>query len=129
MPLAGIHWTIKDSFWPLSHAQQFGRQGRQTGKARVVGLAALDPPYLKISACLMTSRCCTSTPELRATLTRRTPPLVALIRHVTGLYGLEAPGGIGEASTPGIAPAIANAVFAATGKRIRRLPIRATDLV
>lgn len=40
----------------------------------------------------------------------------------------EAPGGIGEAGTPGIAPAIANAVFAATGKRIRRLPIRNADL-
>jgi isoquinoline 1-oxidoreductase beta subunit len=39
-----------------------------------------------------------------------------------------APGGIGEASTPGIAPAVANAVFAATGKRVRKLPIRAEDL-
>ena len=38
------------------------------------------------------------------------------------------PGGIGEASTPGIAPAVANALFAATGKRVRRLPIRAQDL-
>jgi isoquinoline 1-oxidoreductase beta subunit len=32
------------------------------------------------------------------------------------------PGGIGEAGVPGIAPSVANAVFAASGKRLRRLP-------
>jgi isoquinoline 1-oxidoreductase beta subunit len=37
-------------------------------------------------------------------------------------------GRIGEIGTPVIGPAIANAVFAATGKRVRRLPIRKEDL-
>ena len=34
----------------------------------------------------------------------------------------EAPGGIGETGTAAAAPALGNAIFAATGKRLRRLP-------
>jgi isoquinoline 1-oxidoreductase beta subunit len=35
----------------------------------------------------------------------------------------EPPGGMGEAGTSAIAPAVTNAIFAATGKRLRQLPI------
>lgn len=35
----------------------------------------------------------------------------------------EKPGGVGELGTPPVAPALANAVYAATGQRLRRLPL------
>ena len=57
-----------------------------------------------------TTGCCAST---------RRPP-----SRCTWCESNETPGGIGEPGTAAIAPALANAVFAATGKRIRRLPLQ-----
>jgi isoquinoline 1-oxidoreductase beta subunit len=40
----------------------------------------------------------------------------------------EKPGGIGEPATALIGPAVANALFAATGKRVRRMPFTAENI-
>lgn len=40
----------------------------------------------------------------------------------------EPPGGMGEAGTSAIVPAVTNAIFAATGKRLRKLPVDAAAL-
>jgi hypothetical protein len=40
----------------------------------------------------------------------------------------EPPGGMGECGTAAIVPAVTNAIYAATGKRLRKLPIDITAL-
>jgi isoquinoline 1-oxidoreductase beta subunit len=52
-----------------------------------------------------------------------TAPREINVHLIAGDYGAPL-GGVGEPGVPPIAPAICNAIFAATGKRIRRLPVK-----
>jgi xanthine dehydrogenase YagR molybdenum-binding subunit len=52
--------------------------------------------------------------------------LVSEVDHDVNPAGIK---GLGELANVGTAAAIANAVYAATGKRIRQLPIRIEDLL
>jgi len=71
--------------------------GYARGLATVRGFAGMDLPLLD------------DTPDITVEFVRSDDP----------------PGGVGELGVPAVAPAIANALFAATGTRLRRLPLRA----
>jgi isoquinoline 1-oxidoreductase subunit beta len=47
----------------------------------------------------------------------------APVIEVHTVQSSEPPGGMGETGTSGIVPAISNAIFAATGKRLRKMPV------
>jgi isoquinoline 1-oxidoreductase beta subunit len=56
----------------------------------------------------------------------RIPDMPKVEVHIVPSH--EMPGGIGEPGVPCAAPAVANAIFAATGKRLRRLPFQTQEL-
>jgi isoquinoline 1-oxidoreductase beta subunit len=56
-------------------------------------------------------------------LIREMPEVEVIVMPSGGFWG-----GIGEPTIAVAAPAVLNAIFAATGKRIRRIPLKDADL-
>jgi isoquinoline 1-oxidoreductase beta subunit len=82
-------------------------------------------------------RRCTARSPFRGRTRRRKPTSTTIRSCVSTLCppskcyivpSEEKPTGAGELSVPPVVPALCNAIFAATGRRVRRLPIRAQDL-
>jgi isoquinoline 1-oxidoreductase beta subunit len=48
--------------------------------------------------------------------------------HVYSVSSDAPPGGVGEPGVPPVAPTLCNAIYSATGKRIRALPVTSADL-
>jgi len=55
------------------------------------------------------------------------PKIEVHLKPSLGKYG-PVWGGIGETGVPPLAPALCNAIYSATGKRIRALPVKNHDL-
>ncbi|MGI9170011.1 MAG: molybdopterin cofactor-binding domain-containing protein [Caulobacteraceae bacterium] len=56
---------------------------------------------------------------------RQAPPVEVVLLETLGAKI----GGAGEPPVPGVAPALANAIFAATGRRIRKLPLKSQGVI
>ena len=91
----------------------------QVESAIVYGLTAA----LKSQITVKNGRAVQSNFDHFSTLAMNETPLIEV--HI--VPSTMQPTGIGEPGLPPTAPALANAIFAATGKRIRRLPMVATD--
>ncbi len=92
----------------------------QVESAIVYGLTAA----LKSQITILNGRAEQSNFDKFATLSMKETPIIEV--HI--VPSNVAPTGIGEPGLPPTAPALANAIFMATGKRIRKLPILAADL-
>jgi isoquinoline 1-oxidoreductase beta subunit len=60
--------------------------------------------------------------DARISRMRDIPPVI----HTDLVESTEPPSGVGEPGVPPVGPALANAVFALTGKRIREIPLAKT---
>ena len=91
-------------------------------------LVTLSPPVLRAQEGILVTDF--STPHTPVTYPLAGPAKVR--RGVTSTVEIvkngETPGGIGEPGTSALMPAVTNAVFAATGVRLRKLPIQAQFL-
>lgn len=92
----------------------------QVESAIIYGLTAA----LKSQITIQNGRAAQSNFDKFTTLSMKETPVIEV--HI--VPSNIAPTGIGEPGLPPTAPALANAIFAATGKRIRRLPILPADL-
>jgi isoquinoline 1-oxidoreductase beta subunit len=91
----------------------------QVESAIIYGLTAA----LKSQITIQDGRAVQSNFDRFSTLPMNETPLIEVYITPSTL----SPTGIGEPGLPPTAPALANAIFAATGKRLRRLPIAAAD--
>ncbi|HEX4808258.1 MAG TPA: xanthine dehydrogenase family protein molybdopterin-binding subunit [Bryobacteraceae bacterium] len=91
----------------------------QVESAIIYGLTAA----LKSQITIKDGRAVQSNFDRFSTLAMNETPLIEV--HI--VPSTLAPTGIGEPGLPPTAPALANAIFAATGKRVRRLPMVPTD--